>query len=140
MTNLEAPERNPLGTTVGVLAAAYAATFAVALLLHVGVQIPLGFAVLEEPRRPFAVIVEGLAGIALALGAFAVFARKTWAWASVTGAHALALAGVVGDGSRRRRPWAPHPAQRQLPQGDGGAPRSGPGPAADTPRADFAGA
>ncbi len=29
------------------------------------------------------------------MGAFAVFARKTWAWAAVTGAHAVALAGVV---------------------------------------------
>jgi hypothetical protein len=57
--------------------------------------IPLGFAVLDEPRRPFAVVVEGLAGIVLALGAFAVFSRKTWAWVVVTGAHAVALAGVL---------------------------------------------
>jgi hypothetical protein len=67
----------------------------VAVLLHVGVEIPLGFAVLDEPRRPFAVIVEGVAGIALAVGAFAVFAGTTRAWAAVTGAHALALAGVL---------------------------------------------
>jgi hypothetical protein len=95
MTNLEARDQNPVRTTVGLLAAVYAGTFVVAVLLHVGVQIPLGFAVLDEPQRPFAVIVEGLAGVLLALGAFAVFARKTWAWASVTGAHAVALAGVL---------------------------------------------
>jgi hypothetical protein len=82
-------------TTVGLLAAVYAATFVVAVLLHLGVEIPLGFAVLDEPRRPFAVVVEGLAGIVLAVGAFAVFARKPWAWAAATGAHAVALVGVL---------------------------------------------
>jgi uncharacterized membrane protein SpoIIM required for sporulation len=58
------------------------------------VEIPLGFAVLEEPRRPVAVLVEGVAGLLLGLGALAVLARRTWAWAAVTGAHAVALAGV----------------------------------------------
>jgi hypothetical protein len=82
-------------TTIGLLAAGYAATFLVAVLLHVGVEIPLGFAALEEPRRPVAVLVEGVAGLGLGLGALAVFARRTWAWAAVTGAHAFALAGVV---------------------------------------------
>jgi len=41
------------------------------------------------------VIVEGVAGIVLAAGAFAVFAGTTRAWAAVTGAHAVALAGVL---------------------------------------------
>jgi hypothetical protein len=80
---------------MGVLAAVYAGTFLLAVLLHLGVQIPLGFAVLDEPQRPFAVIVESLAGVVLAVGAFAVFARKAWAWAAVTWAHGLALAGVL---------------------------------------------
>ena len=87
--------RNLLSTAVALLATIYAATFAVAVVLHLGVDIPLGFAVPDEPRRPFAVIAEGLAAFVLAVGAFALFARKTWAWATVTGAHALALAGVV---------------------------------------------
>jgi hypothetical protein len=64
-------------------------------LLHLGVRIPVAFAVVEEPRRPFAVIVEGLAAAALALAAFAVLTRRTWAWAGATGAHAVALAGVL---------------------------------------------
>jgi hypothetical protein len=81
--------------TVTLLAAVYAATFVVAVLLHLGVEIPLGFAVLDEPRRPFAVIVEGVAGIVLAVAAFAVFARATRAWAAATAAHAVALAGVL---------------------------------------------
>lgn len=95
MTSLQARERNPVRTAVGVLATLFAGTFVVAVLLHVGLRIPLGFAVLEEPQRPFAVIVEGLAAIILALGGFAVFARKPWSWAAVTGAHAVALAGVL---------------------------------------------
>ena len=36
-----------------------------------------------------------MAGIVLAVGAFAVFAGTTRAWAAVTGAHAVALAGVL---------------------------------------------
>jgi hypothetical protein len=95
MADLGAAERTVIRTAVGVLAAGYAATFVVAVLLHVGVEIPLGFAVLEEPRRPVAVLVEGVAGLLLGLGALAVFARRTWAWAAVTGAHAVALAGVL---------------------------------------------
>jgi hypothetical protein len=92
--NLGAAERRLMRTTVGLLAAGYAATFLVAVLLHVGVEIALGFAVLQEPRRPVAVLVEGVAGLLLGLGALAVFAERTWAWAAVTGAHAVALAGV----------------------------------------------
>lgn len=64
-------------------------------LLHLGVRIPLGFAVLQEPQRPYAVIVEGVAAIVLALAATSVFTRRTWAWAAATVAHAVALAGVL---------------------------------------------
>jgi hypothetical protein len=95
MTSPEARASNPVRRAVGISAAVYAGTFVVAVLLHLGVQIPLGFAVLDEPQRPFAVIVESLAGAMLAVGAYAVFARKAWAWAAVTGAHGLALAGVA---------------------------------------------
>jgi hypothetical protein len=95
MTTLKAREPSIVRTAVALLATVYAATFVVAVLLHVGAEIPLGFVVLDEPRRPFAVIVEGVAGIVLAVGAFAVFAGTTRAWAAVTGAHAVALAGVL---------------------------------------------
>ena len=95
MTPVKAREPSIVRTAVALLAAVYAATFVVAVLLHVGVEIPLGFAVLDEPRRPFAVIVEGAAGTVLAVGAFAALARKAWAWAAATGAHAVALAGVL---------------------------------------------
>jgi hypothetical protein len=95
MSNLKVGDRNVVRGAVGFLDALYAATFLLAVLLHVGIRILLGFAVLEEPRRPFAVIVEGAAGLVLALGAFAVLTRKTWAWAAAIGAHAFALAGVL---------------------------------------------
>jgi hypothetical protein len=91
----EVRERNQMKTALGLLTALYSATFGVAVLLHLGVDIPLGFTVLEDPQRPIAVIVEGVAGLALAVGAFAVFTRRTWAWVAVTAAHALALAGVL---------------------------------------------
>jgi hypothetical protein len=64
-------------------------------LLHLEVRIPVDFAIIEEPRRPVAVIVEGLAAVVLALGASAVLTRRTWAWVAATGAHAVALAGVL---------------------------------------------
>jgi hypothetical protein len=95
MTTVKAREPSIVRTAVALLATVYAATFVVAVMLHVGVEIPLGFAVLEEPRRPFAVIVEGAAGTVLTVGAFAALAHKVWAWAAVTGAHAVALAGVL---------------------------------------------
>jgi hypothetical protein len=64
-------------------------------LLHLGVRIAADFAVIDDPRRPFAGIVEGVAAVALALGASAVLTRRTWAWVAATGAHAIALAGVL---------------------------------------------
>jgi hypothetical protein len=134
VAELGAAERPRPRTTVGVLAAGYAATFLVTVLLHVGVDIPLRFAVLEEPRRPVAVLVEGVAGWLLGLGALAVFTRRTWAWAAVTGAHAVALTGV-GWGmvavAAGRGP--PHPAQRYLPPSHGGAVGRNPAPAAHPP-------
>jgi hypothetical protein len=95
MTTVKAREPSIVRTAVALPATVYAATFVVAVLLHVGVGIPLGFGVLDEPRRPFAVIVEGAAGTVLAVGAFAALARKAWAWPAATGAHAVALAGVL---------------------------------------------
>jgi hypothetical protein len=84
-----------LARTLRVLIVLETLAFLCFALLHLGVRIPLGFAVLQEPRRPYAVIVEGAATILLALGATAVFTRRTWAWAAATVAHAVALAGVL---------------------------------------------
>jgi hypothetical protein len=84
-----------LARAFAVLIVLEALSFVCFALLHLGVRIPMAFAVIEEPRRPFAVIVEGLAALVLALAAFAVLTRRTRAWASATGAHAVALAGVL---------------------------------------------
>jgi hypothetical protein len=35
------------------------------MMLHLGVRIPLGFATLDEPRRPVALFVEGTIALAL---------------------------------------------------------------------------
>ena len=80
-------------------------------LLHLGVRIAADFAVIDEPRRPFAVIVEGVA---------AVLTRRTWAWvaatspsgptpASSTNSTSGSWTGWASEGSStgRGRPWTP---------------------------------
>ena len=84
-----------VATVVGVLSALYAATFLFGALLHLGVRVPLGFAVLAEPRILPATIVEGLCGLALSVAAWAILARKGWARPAAIAAHAFALGGVL---------------------------------------------
>ena len=79
-------------TVISVLIVLEAITFLLATLLHLGIQFPLGF---SEPRIIPAAIVEGLCGIFLAVSAFALFVRKTWAWWGAIAAHAFAVAGVL---------------------------------------------
>jgi hypothetical protein len=87
--------RTGIATAVGVLSVVYAVTFIFGALLHLGLRIPLGFAVLAEPRIIPATVVEGLCGLALAAAAFAVFTRMRWAWTAALAAHAFALGGVL---------------------------------------------
>ena len=82
-------------TVVGVLSAVYAATFFLGALLHLGARVPLGFAMLAEPRILPATVVEGLCGLALSAAAFAILARKGWARPAAIAAHAFALGGVL---------------------------------------------
>ncbi|HEY7126266.1 MAG TPA: hypothetical protein VH540_20145 [Ktedonobacterales bacterium] len=77
-------------TLISLLMAAEAVTFLLAALLHLG--IPLGF---SEPRILPATIVEGLCGLFLAASAYAVLARKTWAWRAALAAHLFSVAGVL---------------------------------------------
>src|SRR5215217_6557094 len=42
-------QRNGVATAIGVLSAISAATFFFGALLHLGIKVPLGFTVLEEP-------------------------------------------------------------------------------------------
>jgi hypothetical protein len=87
--------RNGIATAIGILSAVYAATFFFGALLHLGVTIPLGFAVVEEPVILPATIVEGLCGVALTVAAFAVLTRRELAWPIALAAHAFALGGVL---------------------------------------------
>ena len=61
------PATTVLARTFRVLIVLETLPFVCFALLHLGVRIPLGFAVLQEPQRPYAVIVEGVAAILLAL-------------------------------------------------------------------------
>src|SRR5215210_3400084 len=82
-------------TALGALSVILAATFLFGALLHLGVRVPLGFAVLAEPRIIPATIVEGLCGLALSVAAFAALARRGWARPAAIAAHAFALGGVL---------------------------------------------
>jgi hypothetical protein len=95
LTEATPRRRTTLATMIGVLAALYAVTFLLGALLHLGVRIPLGLAVLAEPRILPATVVEGLCGLFLAVGAYAALSRKTWAWPTITAAHAFAVGGVL---------------------------------------------
>jgi hypothetical protein len=77
-------------TVITVLMVAEAVTFLLAALLHLG--IPLGF---SEPHIIPAAIVEGLCGLLLAVSAYAVVARTTWAWGAALAAHLVAVVGVL---------------------------------------------
>jgi hypothetical protein len=81
--------RSGMKIAVGILSAVYAVTFFCGALLHLGVRIPLGAAVLAESTILPAAIVESLCGLALSFGAFAVFARWNRAWTAVFAALAL---------------------------------------------------
>lgn len=87
--------RHPAATVLGALSALYAATFFLGALLHTGTRVPIGFAVLAEPRIVPAIVVETLCGSALAVGAYALLTSKSWTWAAATASHAVALAGVL---------------------------------------------
>lgn len=95
MTETATRSRAAVATTIGVLAAGEAATFFIGALAHLGMRIPLGFATIAEPQIIGATIVEGLCGLFLAVGAYAVFARQPWAWPTAIAAHAFGLGGVL---------------------------------------------
>src|SRR5215211_4821177 len=64
--------RSGMKIAVGILSAVYAVTFFCGALLHLGVRIPLGAAVLAESTILPAAIVESLCGLALLLGVSAL--------------------------------------------------------------------
>ena len=83
---------NTVITVISVLIVAETITFLLAVLLHLGIPVPLGF---TQPQIIPAAIVEGLCGIFLAVSAYAIFTYKTWAWRVALAAHIFAVAGVL---------------------------------------------
>lgn len=79
-------------TVISVLIVGEAITFLLAALVHLGIELPLGF---TEPQIIPAAIVEGLCGLFLAVSAYTVFTHKSWAWVAATAAHVFAVAGVL---------------------------------------------
>lgn len=84
-----------LVVAIGALAVVEAVALLTGALVHLGIRIPLGFVVLEEPRIVPATVVEGLCGFVLLGSAYAVFAGKRWAWIVAVVAHTVALTGVL---------------------------------------------
>lgn len=76
------------------------------------------------------VIVEGLCGLFLAVSAYALFTRRTWAWPAATAAHVFALAGVLLGISAIAAGRGPH-TLLNVPPRDGPGARSRLGPAGD---------
>ena len=64
-------------------------------LLHSGVRLSLGFAVLREPRIIPAMIVESLSGTLLSGSTFAVATNKSWSWTASVIAHTISIGGVL---------------------------------------------
>jgi hypothetical protein len=95
MVKILTRRQHAVATAVGVLAVFEAVVFFLGALLHLGVQIPVGFGVVMEPRILPAAIVEGLIGLFCTVSAYAVLAHRSWAWMAAIVAHAGAVAGIL---------------------------------------------
>jgi hypothetical protein len=82
-------------TAIGLLVVVNSLLFLLWASFHLGFELPLGAMVLSEPLSLPAAFVEGLCGLALAVGAFAFFTRQSWAWNTLFNAHLFAFAGVM---------------------------------------------
>ncbi len=78
-----------------ILGVVNAAAFLGASVIHFGYEIPLGFMTLADAALPQAAVAEGVIGVAFLVAAFAVFARRTWAWGGTLAAYLLAVVGVL---------------------------------------------
>ena len=87
--------RPPLATALGVLSAGDAVTFLIFASLHLGLQIPLGFATLAEPYIWAAARVEALCCLALGTAAATVFTGWRHAWLTAAVAHVVSICGVL---------------------------------------------
>jgi hypothetical protein len=96
MIGASVPRRTVAGAALRGLILFDAVALLFAGVVHlVGVRIPLGAVVFDEPPIIPAGIVEGLAGLIFAVATYAVFAGRPWAWPGALAAHLFAIAGFL---------------------------------------------
>lgn len=89
-------EGRPLAMTALLILIAFdAASLLLGSAAHLGMEIPLGFVTIDEPRIIPAVIVEAICGLALAFAGWSILTRQRRAWTAGIGAHTIALGGVT---------------------------------------------
>ncbi|HEX9616521.1 MAG TPA: hypothetical protein VGA03_03845 [Anaerolineales bacterium] len=86
---------NNFRTAFGIVVVIEALTFLLAGLAHLGRPIPLGFAVISEPRIVPATVVESLCGLLLLFSAYPILTGKRWSWTIAVIAHGFSLVGVL---------------------------------------------
>ncbi len=72
-----------------------ALSFLIFAVLHLGVRIPVGFAVVSTDRIEDAVIAEGLSGALLSLSAYALVRGRGWALRATVIGQAFSLVAVL---------------------------------------------
>lgn len=89
-------DRRPLALTALLTLIAFdAASLLFGAVAHLGMEIPLGFVTIDEPRIVPAIIIETICGLALAFAGWSILTRQRWAWTAGIGAHTIALGGVT---------------------------------------------
>lgn len=84
-----------MGNAFRVLVALEALSFLIFAVLHLGVRIPVGFAVISTDPIDDAVIAEGISGILLSLSAYALLTGRSWALRATVTAQAFSLVAVL---------------------------------------------
>ncbi len=87
-------------TAVFALVVTDTIVFLLAAATHLDVRIPVGVGVIAEPRILDAALVEGTVALAFLGSAYAIRARRNWAWTVTVTAHVVGIGGIlVGIGA-----------------------------------------
>lgn len=90
------PARSAVAAVIRIVVVFDAVALLFAGIVHlVGARIPLGGAAFVEPPIIPAGVVESLAGVVFVVAAYALFARRSWAWVVTLAAHLFAIAGFL---------------------------------------------
>src|SRR4051794_3208111 len=90
-----ASSRRAVVALIGALEVGGVVTFLLAAALHRGARLALGPVIIAEPRIVDATVVESVCALGLAVSAYAVLTRRSWAWPAALIAHAVAAGGVL---------------------------------------------